>query len=589
MINRNHTISIKAILQENYPYLFQKYPKIFVSFAVLFLERILRIKRINTFLTKHAEIKGISFIDELFEEIDFSYLISNKDRQKIPSEGRLICVSNHPLGALDGLALLKAVSEIRSDVRIVANDLLLHIDNLRDMFLPFTLDSRSIQRDNLIEISKALNNDEAVIFFPSGTVSRLNGLTIKDGYWHKGAIYFAQKHQVPILPVFVKAKNSLLFYIISIFSSRLSMLMLPRELFNKKNRTITIKIGEPIPAKSFSSNMIGSKVEIKLLKKHVYLIGRNQPGIFLTEKNIISPVDKKTLKKELSFATLLGYTRDEKKIYMTTFDKSPNVIKEICRLREHTFRKVGEGSGKKIDFDRYDEYYKHILIWDDLELDVVGAYRIGNCSEILSKHNAHGLYTYSLFEYTNNFIKDILPNSIELGRSFIQKKYWNTYALDYLWQGIGMFLTRNPDIKFMFGAVSISNSYSEEVKNLLVYFFSKWFRGYTHLASSRNRFIIGYKKREELSKIFDSSDYKQDFKKLKFILKQYGYSIPTLYKQYSELCENGGVEFIDFGIDESFEKCIDGLILVKINLIKAEKRERYMSNSTIYEKKVVNI
>jgi len=231
------------------------------------------------------------------------------------------------------------------------------------------------------------------------------------------------------------------------------MLLLAYELFNKKNKTIHIKIGDLIPAKVFTSSFIDDSYQTKLLKKHVYLIGKNHKGIYVTEKNVIHPIDRKSIKRELNYAQLLGITKDKMRIYLTSKDESPQSIYEIARLRELTFRKVGEGTGKKFDLDRYDSYYSHLIVWDEKELDILGAYRIGQGDYIYNKYGKDGFYTSTLFDFSNNFSMNYLDNSIELGRSFIQKKYWNTNALYYLWQGIGAFLANNESVKFMFGGV----------------------------------------------------------------------------------------------------------------------------------------
>jgi len=183
-----------------------------------------------------------------------------------------------------------------------------------------------------------------------------------------------------------------------------------------------------------------------------------------------------------------------------------------------------------------------------------------------------------------------MNNSIELGRSFVQKKYWNSNALDYLWMGIGAFLYHNPQIKYMFGPVSLSNSFPDELKNLIIYFYKKWFGENSGIISAKKKYNFSEKTSEELSQIFKNTDYISDFKLLKNLVKTFGYAIPPLYKQYSELCENQGVKFYDFNIDTLFNNCVDSFILVEIDKIKTEKKERYIYNSrSIIEKKAANM
>ena len=360
---------------------------------LLILNNILYIKKINSFIEKYHYLNVRQFINELFDELNFAYSISNRDIQNIPSEGRVICVANHPIGSLDALALLKTILEIRRDVKVVANELLCSIGKLDDYIIPIKLDYAFAQRYTIEAIRNSLNAENAVIIFPAASVSRLKGITITDSKWNKGAVHFAKKLNAPILPVFIEARNSLLFYIVSIISKKLSMFLLPHELFNKKNKIINIKIGDLIPSKAFTASLIDESQQIKLLRRHVGMVGKGKKGIYATEKNVIHPGERKIIKKELSNAQLLSVTKDGLKIYFTTRTESPETLNEIARLREITFRKVGEGTGKKFDLDKYDDHYNHLIVWDDNELEIVGSYRVGLGSDILKKHGVNGFYT----------------------------------------------------------------------------------------------------------------------------------------------------------------------------------------------------
>ena len=572
------TISIEKIINDRHPSLFKNKPKFFRNLIIPVFEKVLHLREVNKFIEQNRDVTGVDFIDEVFELLNFSFRISNKDIQRIPAEGRLICVANHPIGSLDSLSLIKAVTEIRNDVKIVANDVLMNITNLQDLFLPFNLESRSSQRKNISAIGAALESDMAVIMFPAAEVSRLNWLQVRDGKWHKGAIYFSRKFNVPVLPIFIEAQNSMFFYLFSMIHKGLSRVLLSHELFNKKNKTINIKIGDPIPSEAFSNNFINEKYQTKLLKKHVYLIAKNKSGIYKTEKNIIHPIDRKEIKRELRNSELIGSMSDDKKIILTDFNSSPSVMREISRLREITFRKVGEGTGKKRDLDDFDKHYKHLVVWDENELEIVGSYRIGLGKDILKEHGQDGFYTSTIFNYEKEFVDKYIYEGIELGRSFVQKKYWNTNALNYLWQGIGAFLSHHEKVKYLFGGVSLSNSYPESAKKMIVYYFTKWFGSNHKLADALNKFKIPQSSLVKYNDLFTGSSYKEDYRILKQMLKPYGYTVPILYKHYSELCYDGGVKFLDFAIDESFENCIDGLILVDVEMIKEEKQKRYITS-----------
>ncbi len=569
-------IDLKTLINERYPGFANK-PKILQTITLTFLNKVLHIRDVNNFLEMHKDDYGIQFIDELFEQFNFSYRISNKDAKKIPAEERVVIVANHPIGSLDSLALMSAVYNVRQDIKIVANDVLSIISQLDEFMLPFNLESAGVQRQNIQAISYALQNEKAVIMFPAGEVSRLRFYHIVDGKWNKGAVHFAKKFNSPILPVFIQAKNSILFYATSALNKHFSRLLLAHELFNKRNKVINLKIGDPIPAKAFTSNFINPKMQTKLLKKHVYKLARREQGIYSTEKNIIHPVDVKCIFKEIQNAQTLGITKDKKRIILTDNDNSPNVLKEIARLREITFRSVGEGSGKKLDIDKFDKYYKHIVVWDDEQLEIIGSYRIGIGAEILEQFGEKGFYTSTLFKFSQNFTEEYLNKSIELGRSFVQKKFWNSNALNYLWMGIGSFLAKHDNVKYMFGPVSISNSYPEEAKKMLVYFYNKWFGSVNNLVESKNRFKVPEKDLADYQNTFNADEYKKDFLILKKLIRPFGFTVPVLYKHYTELCDNDGVKFLDFGVDTDFENCIDGLIFVEVDKVKPEKQDRYIN------------
>lgn len=569
-------ISLEKIIEEKYTYTFVNKFKLIKKITIFIVGRITHLKEINDFILNHKESKGIAFIDDLFETLNFTYSITQKDIYKIPSEGRLIIVANHPLGALDGLALIKAIGNVREDVKIIGNDILANIKNLNEFIIPMDVDGKLFQRNSLIKVNEALENDEAVIIFPAAEVSRLRVFQIRDSRWRKGAIQLAKKYNAPVLPVYIDGRNSLMFYLSSAVNKYLSRFMLPREIFKKRNKSIEFRIGDYIPAKAFKNSFLDTETQMRLLKKHLYRIGKGKKGVFHSEKTIIHPVGKKLLKNEINQSEYLGETKDGYKIIITDFNSSPSLMKEIARLREVTFRSVGEGTGKKMDLDVFDTYYKHLIVWDDKELEVVGSYRIGIGNEIFETYGYKGFYTAELFNYSDEFVGKYMNSSIELGRSFVQKKYWNTNALNYLWQGIGAFLAKNENIKYLFGAVSISNSYPEEAKKRIVYFYNKWFGSVNNLAVSKNRFTISANDALGLSLEFTGTDYKEDFKILENILKPMGFVVPVLFKHYSDLCYEDGVKFLDFGVDEEFENCIDGLIVLEVDKIREDKKERYI-------------
>ncbi|MBY4678493.1 GNAT family N-acyltransferase [Marinobacterium arenosum] len=568
-------ISVEKVLVNKYPTFAEK-PAPIKNSTLFLLRRLIRENEINRFLDEHRNVAGFEFIDRVLDHFNFTFSMSNRDRMNIPSSGRVLIVANHPFGALDGLALLKLVGEVRRDVRIVANDVLMHFDQLRSLFLPVDNLGKSTRKRDIERIVQSLQNEEAVIVFPAGEVSRAGFTGIKDGKWNSGFIRFARKANAPILPVYLGGKNSSLFYGVSYLNRNLSSLLLAREMFNKYACTLPVKVGEPIPFSQLDSIPVSNQEKAKLLKKHLYRIAKDRKPLFITEKTIAHPQDRQALKQELRDSELLGETGDGKKIYLFDYRSDSAVMSEVGRLREIAFRTVGEGTGEKSDLDRYDHYYRHLILWDDEELEIVGAYRLAEVHKLIDSPE-QGIYSASLFNYGEQ-MRPYFEQGIELGRSFVQPKYWGKRSLDYLWYGIGAYLRKHPQIRYMFGPVSLSNTYPKRAKDLLIWFYRHYFADREYLAKSFTPYQMDPATTAELARTFRGDDYKEDFRTLKEQLEFLGVSVPTLYKQYSELCTDGGVRFLDFGVDADFNYCVDGLVLVDMDYVKPKKRTRYVGS-----------
>ncbi len=567
-------INTQEAIRSKYPKV-NSIPKPISKYLFNIIEKVIHQNDINYFLEENKNLGPFSFVERVLEYFEFSYKFNKKEIENIPTSGKVVIIANHPLGALDAMSLIDLVHSVRNDIKVVANDVLSSVEQLKPILIGVDSFGSSLSKNSVKEIHKALNNNEAVIIFPSGEVSRARTNGIKDVKWHKGFLKFATDNCAPILPIYIKAKNSALFYTLSSINKSISTFLLPHEMFKQKNGSLEFRIGEIIPYKNYSKIKLDTKTTVKLFRKHLYKIAKGKKGIFETEKSIAHPEDRQKLKKELLNTKLLGTTNDNKKIYLYEYEKGSVILKEIARLRELTFRKVEEGTGTKRDKDNYDYYYKHIILWDDNDLEIVGAYRIGESNYIQPQFGFNGFYTNSLFNFKDEF-KEYLFNSIELGRSFVQPKYWGSRALDYLWQGIGAYLYNNPNIKYMFGPVSLSSGMPKEALNLIVYYYNLYYKCNKELVIPKRAFKISKQEEIELSKLFSGENAREDLITLKSRLSYYNTSIPTLYKQYTELCEDGGVKFLDFNIDKDFNDCIDGFIMVDIEKIKPKKAQRYI-------------
>ncbi len=534
------------------------------------LKKLFHEEEFRQFAADHRHLKGLDMVEQVLEHLDILCTLPAHDLEQIPAHGPLIVMANHPTGTLDGLALLYAVSRVRRDVKVVTNRMLTHLEPLSSLFIPVDNLGGRTAKSSFTLMEQHLQHAGVLIFFPAGEVSRPTRTGIRDKKWHPGFIKLAGKFRAPLLPVNIHARNSLLFYASTLLAPNLSMLLLMQQMFRRRHSRLPVKIGQQIGWSHWFSPTLSPREMAEQCRQHVLRLGKGLPGIFKTESAIARPEDRATLKRELAQAESLGTTADGKTIYLwqRNGQEEAPILRELGRLREIAFRAVGEGSGKRRDTDSFDDDYLHLILWDDEDLEIVGAYRFIPTA----MREPEALYSYSLFHYDDK-MRDILEHGIELGRSFIQPRYWGRRGLDYLWSGIGAYLARYPHYRYLFGPVSISGGLPPAARDLLVAFYRLWFPATHPLAASRRPYPASL---PEVLAQFGGEDYVEDLTRLKSLLGNLGCGIPPLYKQYSELCEPGGVQFIDFGSDPSFNNCVDGLVLVDLCYLKANRYQRYM-------------
>jgi putative hemolysin len=562
--------TVNDVLNKHFPHIHQK-PWLFKSLSFV-LRHLLHEQEIQEFSQHYPHLHGQDFVEQVLQYFNISYSARDVERERIPCQGPVVIIANHPIGSLDALALIKLISEIRSDVKVVANELLMAITPLQGMLLPVNNMQGGTVRENLLNIQLHLKNEGALLIFPAGEVSRLRPQGVRDTNWNNGFLRIARQAEAPILPVFIDGKNSPLFYGISMLYKPLATLMLVTEMFKQKRKHLPMRIGELIPFDSYNNNKIELLQQVKLIKKHLYLVGAGKNGIFTTQSAIAQPEQRQELRQAIKQeCEKLGETQDGKVMYLYQYKGSSPILREIGRLREIAFRAVGEGSNKRRDIDHFDCDYYHLILWDKDDLEIAGAYRFGDAKTLMEKKGLAGLYSSSLFDYTEEMLP-YLQQGLELGRSFVQPKYWGKRSLDYLWFGIGAFIRRHPQYRYVFGPVSISNSLPKPAKDLMVQFYGSYFSNAKKLAIAKCQFNLP----TDLPANFSGEDYKQDFTKLKHLLATMGVAIPTLYKQYTEVYKDGGVHFLSFSVDADFNDCIDGLALGDLNMLKDKKRQRYI-------------
>lgn len=504
------------------------------------------------------------------------------DLGRIPASGGAIMLANHPHGGIDGIALAAMARRVRPDVRFLANGLLGRIPELAPLFIsvdPFG-GSGAGQR-NRVPLRQAIRWVEQgglLIIFPAGEVShwQLQRAAVTDSEWHSGVARIIMRTQAPVIPVFVPGRNSLGFQLAGQLHPRLRTLLLPREMLNKKGRSLELRVGAPIAHERLQG--LDAAQLLSFLRLHCYGLGEEQanhaPGQVRLEQAPLAPAqDPVTLAAELARLPAQACLVDsgDFRVYCTDAARIPRVLQEIGRLREQAFRGTGEGTGQALDIDAYDRHYLHLFIWHQAHRQIVGAYRLGQTDLILKRHGIRGLYTRSLFRFGSGLL-DRLGPSLELGRSFVHPAYQRSYQpLLLLWRGIGAWVAAHPRYRVLFGPVSISQQYSTASRQLMVDFLKannyqselaahvrprQPFRGVT-AAGSRSLTVV------------------TDAAQLTRLLEQLegdGKGIPVLLRQYLKL----GGQILGFNVDAAFANVLDGLIMVDLARADAAMLARYM-------------
>ncbi len=566
-------IELEQRLQQRFPQWFRGRRAVIARPLVRGLGRWSRLDVIDAFLAANRGLRGFDFVAAALQFLGARYQVDPVALARIPAQGRVLVVANHPSGALDALALLDAVGTVRRDVRIVANDVLSALDNIGELLLPVRILGGRPSADSLRAIDAALARDECVIVFPAGEVSRLGPRGVRDTRWRRGFLRFARGCDAPVLPVRIQARNSALFYGASALFKPAGTALLVREMFARRARRIVLRIGQPrrIPADADGAALLRD------IRRELYALGTRReqaaaPGDAGPEP-VAAEVDPALVRAGIAGLRSLGETSDGKQIRVGALAADAPLLREIGRLRELTFRAVGEGTGRSLDLDPWDSWYEHIVLWDAGAARIAGAYRIARGAPVLAAHGIRGLYTASLFDYADDAIARI-AQGMELGRSFVAPDYWGSRSIDYLWQGIGAYLRAHPKVRYLFGAVSISAALPPAAREQIAAHYAHYFGGDAGEVVSKRPFA--YRAAQPRDAAVDAETA---FRVLKANLDALGAQVPMLYKQYTELCEPGGARFLAFGVDPDFSDAVDGLIEVDIQRMRPKKRQRYLGEA----------
>jgi putative hemolysin len=560
--------------------------------AALLME-LMKINQVNDLFAQAQPKQGVEFIDAILKGCGVDIEYDERELKNIPSKGGFIAIANHPYGGIEGMVLLKVLLTMRTDAKLMANFLLKKIPNLSDYFIavnPFENVDHSSSISGLKNTLQLLAEGTPIGIFPAGEVStfKVDKQQVTDRLWHPVVGKIIAKAKVPVVPIYFHGNNGVLFNLLSLIHPTLRTAKLPSELFNKQGRTIRLRIGKPINVEDIPEYHNSTKL-LNFLRARTYALGTgleeekklfNPRNLFKIKKlpeAIVPAIDSAILEKEIEplRENYSVWVEKNYEVFIVPTSVIPNTIREIGRLREVTFREIGEGTNKSSDLDEYDIYYHHLFIWDTEAKMIVGAYRIGLGDEIFYSIGKSGFYINELFKIKEQFTP-VLKKSLELGRSWIRKEYQQKpLPLFLLWKGILKYLIDNPRYQYLIGPVSISNSFSNFSKSLIVDYINR-----NHFDHDMAQYI---KPRKKFKVDFSSIDTdllmagEDSFKGLDNLISEvetHNMKVPVLLRQYIAL----NAKIICFNIDPKFSDSLDGFLVLDLEKVPQDILDKLGKN-----------
>ncbi|MBL7953495.1 MAG: lysophospholipid acyltransferase family protein [Flavobacteriales bacterium] len=534
------------------------------------------LKKLERFYNAIEDLRDLDFVAAVFRNLDLEIEVDPADLANVPKDGPLLFVSNHPYGAIDGLALVHVLGRVRPDLKVMANFLLQQLEPLRDRFIgvnPFEQLTSLSSFQGMRHAMAHVKEGHALAIFPAGEVSswRTEIKGVADPRWKTPVIKMAQHVGAPVVPVWFDGANSVLFHMLGMIHPNLRTLALPKEMLRMRGRSVRMRIGKPIAAKDIAA-FSSTEQLARYLRAKTYALGSgvqvkrelfNPLRFPQRPKDIVEPIPIDRLEREIAGLTDLRLnSQAEFDLYLAPTGRIPNILREIGRLREETFRVVGEGTNKSIDLDEFDLYYDHLFLWDRERKRLAGAYRIGDGKRIMSRYGKRGFYTYTLFRMDRPMDR-VLRRSFELGRSFIAVDYQRQrLPLYMLWRGLLLHITANPDHQYLIGPVSISGTYSRISRSLIMEFVQQHHYDREMAASvrPRNRFKIKPDKVDREALVQASM---ADLKRMDRLIAEVDpneTSMPVLLKKYLLL----NARIIGFNRDPRFNDALDGLMVLDL-------------------------
>lgn len=563
---------------------------IVVPLVVRPLEKLLKFHQLNAIYegiqVRQKFAPERNFFDLALEELGTSVQILSGSLQSIPETGPVFVVSNHPFGAVDGLILGSLLKARRADSKLLANELLGKMPEFREHLFPVSpFGTAAALKKNLAGMratGKWLGQGHCVATFPAGFVSlyRPERKEPCDRAWHTNVARLARKSGATVVPIWFEGNNSSFFQSLGRVHPKLRMLMLVREVFNRDRAQVGVRIGSPIaPHKIASFDSDESLIRYFQMRSEVLRHRQNPPAELpvATGEPIAERQPVETLLRGIEALPddCLLCMQGALQVYGASGAQIPELLLEIGRTRELTFRSVGEGVGKALDIDRFDQIYHHIFLWNNETCEIVGAYRMGFVNDIIAKHGFDGLYSNKVIEYSADAFEALGPGGVcELGRSYVVPAYQSRGpSLFLLWRGVLKFMRKFPRYDKLFGTVSISDSYSPMSQALLIAYMKR------HSGDPKLSEKIRARKKSEFEDLpgleaFNSPTALSSSERVGSLIAEIepdGKGFPVLLKHYLQL--NGVI--LGVGVDDNFGKVLDGFILVDLEKIEPSLLRKY--------------
>lgn len=558
------------------------------------LDRFFKAREFDEFLSRILSSGRPDFFACAKEEGQLSASWDDGCLARIPRQGPVVVMANHPHGLADGIVAMDFLLRARPDALVVGNKWLAQIPGIRPWLIevnPF--DPHQADMGNVAGTRRILSHLKAggcILTFPAGEVSNLSlkHRAVRDPVWSPQVVRLARRAQASIVPLHLSGGNSRLFHSLGLLHPRVRTIMLLREFLAHRGKVIHLRTAKAVTPAQLSDHPDDEEAT-SFLRLRCELLSSRESASEVAERRkqteawapLIAPVKPALLRAELESLPPADclLSSGTFKVYRFLGSELPHTLREIGRLRELTFRSVSEGSGNECDLDPFDAWYDQLILWDDQTSQIVGGYRLGPTDRILPLKGKHGMYTSTLFDFKGDFFRRMDP-ALEMGRSFIREEYQRKpTSLPLLWRGIGRYVARFPQYHLLFGPVSINPEYGQASKELILSYLQ-------HNRSADDLAPLVRGKNPPRAMSLRDADV-EVLQKCAFDLEHVSglvsdlepdaKTVPVLLKHYLKL--NG--RLIAFNVDEGFGGCLDGLIVVDLTKTDPKLLAAYMGDEGV--------